>query len=252
MEGPLLDPFILDVLGLDEAQFHQESFKPYTIPYGYQNYTADFDKAIGFRSKRWLKLEFDLSSINKLVTESDDIWTYFLQGPNITFYFPISKIRDLKVDQKILHYNLLSKGNFPPSLIQKECGYQFEIHHVMHQEDQLIVLPTDIHGGFSDVLHMLGRKLFNRPRYNCLRPLVIASMGKIGLTNVCERHPEKYPRLKTYLETKGDPINNMFHPLFNKIHATQINLSKHHSSLLYTSKVSFEELRIEDLHKLMN
>jgi hypothetical protein len=248
----LIDPFIADVLGIDESQFNVNNFSPYTISYGYQDYTANYDKAISFRSERWLKMNFDFGAVNDLIDKEElDICTYFLAGPNLTFYFPVRIIQKLEVGDKIWHYSLLSKGSFPPSIVAKESGYQFEFHHVDHCEDQLIVLPTDIHGGFTKLLHKPGIRLNNRLRYKCLRPLIVASLGKLGLTNICQKNPDKYDRLRNCLQSSSPFPKGMFHPLFDKIQVSRLNLEQHPATRLHTCNVSFEGLGVEDLVNLV-
>jgi hypothetical protein len=248
----LVDPFIADVLGVDESQFNEDNFSPHTIGYGYQDYTANYDKATSFISERWLKMTFDFGAINDLIANQEfDVCTYFLEGPNLTFYFPVRIIQKLAVGDKIWHYSLLSKGSFPPSIVARESGYQFEFHHVNHLENQLIVLPTDIHGGFTKLLHKPGLRLNNRLRYKCIRPLIIASLGKLGLTNICQKNPDKYERLRSCLESTSPLPKGMFHHLFDKIQVSRLNLEQHPTTILHTCSVSFEGLEVGDLVNLV-
>jgi hypothetical protein len=223
----MIDTFIASILGCERNWFNQFSFSNHQSQYGY-GYTADYDKAIGFSPKSWLMLHFDFSNLNGY------------DGPPIDFYFPISMIGELDKFTKFIMYQNLASGLFPTSIFRQRYNLEFELHHINQEEDKVICLPTDIHGGFSDVIHTRFRKLSNRARYESIKPFLYTGLGKVGLNGYCTKYPTDYPKLKPILNGQGPSTSSIFHHSFDCITTSKAQRVENEFTQLYFAKVGFE------------
>jgi hypothetical protein len=223
----VLDKFVASIMNCEPYWFRQDSFQYHQSQYGH-GYIADYQRAISFGPKAWLKLHYDMTN---LIDYS---------GPNPDLYFPMSLLGDLDKHSKFLAYLNLSNGLFPACFLRQSTNMEFELHHINQEEDKIICLPTDIHGGFSDILHSRCRKLPNRKQFDFLKPYLYTGLGKLGLQIYSKKHPADYPNLHKLLKGELTTKPHYLHSSFSSFKLTDLQLEHNQFTTLYSSIANLE------------